>query len=183
MPTLRTTRPLPPTTTTTTGMEYELWTLATVFAPAAQELHPEKCEVMSTDDIASDPPRLWADRQREIPLATQTQPRHDTTVGKPMKVVESTVVLGARIDMTRTQDCAEGPRQQEARGEIRGPSSAIAGRAHAFSCPSAFARQRHSPSLLWSLGSQPLLAIRRRSLNAIQRNVVGRTLLVLKRFE
>lgn len=101
----------------TTGMEYALSTLADTLEPAGQLLHTAKCEVMSIDDVAADPPRVWTSKQRHEFFRTLTRPRRDAAVDKPMTVAQALTVLGARLGMTPTQTCAEPPRIQAAWGE------------------------------------------------------------------
>lgn len=59
---------------TTTGLEYALSTLADTLEPAGQLSHGAKCEVMTIDDIATDPPRVWTQDQRRVFFRTRARP-------------------------------------------------------------------------------------------------------------
>lgn len=167
--------------TSVTRTEYALATLAMAFSPAGQELHPAKCEVMGVTSIEADPPRLWTATQREDFLAIGTRPPLDPSIDRPMKVVQNMIVLGGKLDMTRLQVGAEAARDQAAWGERNDIRPQAQNRAMPLRCRIKLLDSVILPTLLWSLESLQMTALWRRTLDGLQRRLVGRTLLVLRR--
>lgn len=119
--------------------------------------------------------------QRAQFLATGSRPPLDPSIDRPMKVVQNMIALGGKLDMTWLQTGTEAARIQAAWGKWNHIRPRAQNRATPLRCRVRLLDSVVLPTLLWSLESLQMTALRRRALDGLQRRMVGRTLLVLRR--